>query len=109
MPGPVLTTTSTVQCPHGGRAILTTANARVTGGGAPILLDTDIHPVVGCAFVVALKPSPCIRIQWVAGAARARIGTAPLVASSIGVCYSPEGAPQGVAIVVNTQPKVSAQ
>ena len=109
MPGPVLTTTSTVLCPHGGRAILATSNARVTAGGAPVLLDTDIHPVVGCAFVVALKPSPCIRIQWVAGAARTRIGSAPLVTSSIGVCYSPDGAPQGVAIVVNTQPKVSAQ
>lgn len=108
MPGPVLTTTSTVQCPHGGRAILATANARVTAEGAPVLIDTDIHPVVGCAFVVAAKPSPCVRIQWVAGAARVRIGSASLVQSSIGLCYSPEGAPQGVAIVVNTQSKVSA-
>lgn len=109
MPGPVLTTASTILCPHGGSAILTTANARVTAGGAPALLETDVHAVVGCPFVIALKPSPCVRIQWLAGAARARAGAPVLTQSSIGICYSPESAPQGVAIVVNTQPKVSAQ
>lgn len=109
MPGPALTTTSTIACPHGGQAILSTANARVSAGGAPVLLQTDIHPVAGCPFVVALKPSPCIRIQWITGAARAHIGAGALLQDSIGICYSPEGAPQGVAIVVNTQPKVFAQ
>jgi hypothetical protein len=109
MPGGVLTTASTILCPHGGIAVLTTANARVTAGGAPVLLESDIHTVAGCPFVIALKPSPCIRIQWAAGAARAQAGAPVLAQSSIGICFSPESAPQGVAIVVNTQPKVSAQ
>ena len=109
MPGQVLTTASTIMCPHGGSAILTTANARVTAVGSPALLETDIHTVAGCPFVIGLKPSPCIRIQWMAGAARTQAGAPVLVQSSIGICYSPESAPQGVAIVVNTQPKVSAQ
>jgi hypothetical protein len=109
MPGQVLTTASSIMCPHGGTAILTTANARVKAGSAPALLESDIHTVAGCPFVIVLKPSPCIRIQWSAGAAQVKAGGPVLVQSSIGICYSPEGAPQGVAIVVNTQPKVSAR
>jgi hypothetical protein len=35
-------------------------------------------------------------------------GAKPLTDSSIGICYSPEGAPQGVAVVVQTQQKVDA-
>jgi hypothetical protein len=108
MPGQVLTTASTIMCPHGGSAILMTSNARVTAG-APVLLETDIHPVAGCPFVIGLKPSPCIRIQWQAGATRVNVNTPVLVQSSIGICYSPESAPQGIAIIVNTQLKVSAQ
>jgi hypothetical protein len=36
-------------------------------------------------------------------------GTPVLTQSSIGMCYSPESAIQGVAVIVNTQMKVSAQ
>lgn len=109
MPGEVLTISSTIQCPHGGSAILTTSNARVTANGAFALLETDIHPVAGCPFVIGVKPSPCVRIEWAAGATKVTAHAAVLVRSSIGKCISPEGAPQGVAIVANTQPKVSAQ
>ena len=52
MPGGVLTTASTILCPHGGIAVLTTANARVTAGGAPVLLESDIHTVAGCPFEI---------------------------------------------------------
>lgn len=111
MPGHLLTTASTVQCPHGGQAILFTSNARVTAAGAPVLLVSDVHPVVGCPFTLpGPKPSPCVRIEWAAPAGRSDVGgTAPLVKSSVGKCISPEGAPQGVAIIVNTQTKDSSQ
>ena len=110
MPGNILTTASSIMCPHGGQAILMTSNARSTADGAPALLQTDVHPVAGCPFFIGLKPSPCIRIEWQAGAARATVdGTPVLVQSSIGLCYSPESAPQGVAVIVNTQMKASAQ
>jgi hypothetical protein len=109
MPGEILTTASSIMCPHGGTAILTTSNASVKAGGAPALLQSDNNIVAGCPFVIALKPSPCVRIQWLAGSARAQAGSPVLVQSSVGMCFSPEGLPQGVAIVVNTQPKVSAQ
>ena len=110
MPGTILTTSSTITCTHGGQAILLTANAKVTVDGAPALLESDIHPVVGCPFTVGPKYSPCIRIEWTAGAAKATINdTKVLVKSSIGKCINGEGAPQGLALIMNTQMKVTAQ
>jgi len=110
MPGTILTTTSTVTCIHGGQAILLTANTKVMVDGAPALLETDIHPVAGCPFTIGPKYSPCVRIEWTAGAAKVTIdGTKVLVRSSIGKCISAEGAPQGIALIMNTQMKGSAQ
>jgi hypothetical protein len=110
MPGNNLTTASQIMCPHAGQAILFTSNTRVLAGGAPVLLETDVHPVVGCPFTIGPKYSPCIRIEWTAGASKATVnGTPVLVQSSIGKCISPEGAPQGVAVVANTQMSASSQ
>ena len=110
MPGNVLTTASTIQCPHGGRAVLTTSNTRAFAGGALVLLEADVHPVLGCPFTIGLKYSPCLRIEWTAGASKATVqGVKVLVQSSIGKCINPEGAPQGVAIVVTSQMKAFAQ
>ncbi len=114
MPGNVLTISSTVLCPHGGSAMLTTANAKMVVDGAPALLESDVHSVAGCPFQIPVgtgtKPSPCIKIEWAGGAAQLQVnGVGVLLQSSIGKCSSPEGAVQGIAIIVNTQVKISAQ
>jgi hypothetical protein len=100
-------------CPHGGSAILTTSNTRLLVGQVPALLQTDVHAVAGCPFQipfgVGTKPSPCIRIQWLSGSTRLTAGAGGvLVQSSVGLCFSPEGVPQGVAIIAATQPGTSA-
>ena len=114
MPGNVLTISSTILCTHGGSAILTTANSKVMVDNVPALLESDIHSVAGCPFQIPIgtgtKPSPCIRIQWSGGATEMQVnGVGVLLQSSVGTCYSPEGAPQGVANIVTTQMKVSAR
>ena len=109
MPGPVLTTASQIKCLHGAPAELNTTNAVTSAQRNNILLESDIHMVTGCPFFIGLKPSPCIRIEWTAGASNATIGgTKVLVRSSVGKCINAEGAVQGVAIIVQTQMKVSA-
>ena len=110
MPGYILTIASTIMCTHGGQAMLTTANAQVKVDGVPALIESDIHPVVGCPFTVPPgKPQPCIRIEWTGGAMMCKAnGTGVLTQSSIGKCISPEGAPQGIAIVAMTQMKATA-
>ncbi len=109
MPAPILTISSTIICPHGGQATLTTSNTALNVDAMPALMQSDIHTVVGCPFTLpGPKPSPCIRIQWSGGStAVGGNGTPVLVATSIGQCYSAEGAVQGVAVIINTQAKVS--
>ena len=110
MPGKQMTTRAVVICPHGGQAQLITMNTKVSADGSMILLETDIHPVVGCPFSVGSKYSPCVRITWSAGSQRTSItGTATLTTGSIGQCVNAEGAVQGVATIVTTQQRTSAQ
>lgn len=114
MPGNILNVSSTVMCMHGGSAILTTANTKVMADNVPALLESDVHSVAGCPFQIPVgpgtKPSPCIRIEWSAGSTQLQVnGVGVLLKSSIGKCYSPEGAMQGMANIANTQLKVSAK
>jgi hypothetical protein len=111
MAGKLLTTMSRVMCPHGGQAILTTADrhlaAQVPSGA--VLLETDVHSVVGCPFTVGVKYSPCVRIEWSAGSQAVAVGQTPaLTMSSVGRCLNAEGAPQGVAVKQLTQGKAAA-
>jgi hypothetical protein len=91
--------------------MLTTSNTNVTAGGAPVLLESDVHPVVGCPFTLPPpKYSPCVRIEWSGGAATTTVKGVPvLTVSSVGKCLSAEGAPQGVATITSTQTKGSAR
>jgi hypothetical protein len=103
-----LTTASQVMCPHGGHVTLTSINTTVKAWGAPVLLESDQHVVAGCAFTIGPKPSPCVRVQWSVGSTKTAAGAKPLTEASVGTCYGPEGAPQGLAIVISTQPTVRA-
>ena len=107
MPGYVLTTMSQVLCTHGGKAMLTTANTKVKIQSAPALLETDVHTVTGCTFTLpGPKPSPCVRIEWTAGAVlNKNDGTKLLIQTSVGKCMSAEGAMQGIANIAQTQMK----
>ena len=101
---PLLTTTSTVMCPHAGQATLVTSNTLARIDEAPILLETDIHPVAGCTFAPGGVYTPCVLIRWAAGATMTKIyGIPVLLQTSIGVCYNAAQAPQGVALIVQTQ------
>jgi hypothetical protein len=101
---PLLTTTSTVMCPHSGQAMLTTTNTEALVDGAPVLLQTDQHPVVGCPFTVGVVYTPCVLIRWSTGATQTKIHEVPvLLQTSIGVCFNAAQAPQGVAVVAQTQ------
>src|SRR3954447_17689808 len=103
MPAPILTMGATIMCPHGGHAILATTNAKVILRGMPALTSSDIHTILGCPFVIVLKPSPCVRIQWLPSPSKLSGpgGVQLLTMASIGLCLSPEQAPQGPALITN--------
>jgi hypothetical protein len=102
---PILTIASTVMCPHGGIAQLVTSNTEALVDGAPMLLQTDVHPIIGCPFTPALS-SPCVSIRWVTAATHTALHGVPvLLQSSVGLCLNAAQLPQGIALVVQTQQK----
>ncbi len=101
---PLLTTASTVICPHAGQALLTTSDTQAIVLGAPVLLLSDQHSIVGCSFAPGGVPSPCLTIQWLTGATQSTIAGIPaLLQTSVGLCLNALQVPQGPAIVVQTQ------
>jgi hypothetical protein len=101
---PLLTTASTVICPHGGMAVLTTRNSQALVLGAPVLLQNELHSVMGCAFAPGGVPTPCLTVQWLTGGTQSAIGGVPaLLQSSVGLCLNAAQAPQGTAIVLQAQ------
>ena len=100
---PILTTTSTVMCPHGGQALLLTSNTEALIDGAPALLQTDVHPIIGCPFT-PVAYSPCVTVRWITAATQTSVRNVPvLLQTSVGLCLNAAQAPQGIAIVVQVQ------
>ena len=100
---PILTTTSTVMCPHGGQALLLTTNTEALIDGAPALLQTDVHPIVGCPFT-PIAYSPCVTIRWLTAATQTSVRNVPvLLQTSVGLCLNAAQAPQGIAVVAQVQ------
>lgn len=114
MPGFLLHENAVVNCTHGAKATIVTTNKRVKVMGQAVAVVVDVTTVAGCPFQIPVgagtKPSPCLKIQWSAPAARVKVmGQPVLVQSSVGLCQSPEQAPQGNAIVAGQQQRVKAQ
>jgi hypothetical protein len=109
MGAPILQAGCTMMCPHGGQVQVVASQSKVTLGGAPALLAGDTTTVAGCVFTVGPKPQPCLTVQWSAPATKVKIANqAPLLKTSIGLCKSAEGIPQGPVQIVSTQTKVLA-
>lgn len=101
---PILTTTSSVMCPHAGQAQLVTTNTDAIVNGSSMLLQTDIHTLTGCTFAPGGVPTPCVTIRWVTGATQTQIRGVPVVLqNSVGLCLNAAQVPQGVALIVQVQ------
>lgn len=109
MAAPILEAGCSMMCPHGGQVQVTASQFKVKLGGKPALLAGDTTTVAGCAFAVGTKPQPCITVQWSMPATKVKIANqAPLLKTSIGLCKSAEGIPQGPVQIVSCQTKVLA-
>lgn len=107
---PLLTTTATILCPHGGTVIAQSA-APAKAGQAPVLRTADTFTVAGCAFSTpATGPHPCVTVAWTQPAAAVTVaGDRPLTTASIGLCKAADQAVQGVAIVSPAQVRAAAR
>lgn len=107
MPGTLLHAGATALCPHGGQVQIVPSSPRVRVSGQPVATLQDNTLVAGCAFVVVLKPQPCVRVQWLVPATRVRVGGQPaLLQSSSGLCMSADQIPGGPPNVIVTQLRV---
>lgn len=107
MPG-LLSTASTLMCPHGGMVTAIASQARASVGGAPLVLATDTFLIAGCAFSPG-SPHPCVLVQWQLPAQRTTAaGTPTLTDASIGFCLAADGAMQGPVIVASTQQRATS-
>lgn len=107
MPGPLLTLATSMQCPHGAKATPVPSQSKVLIDKSAALVASDTGTVAGCPFTLpGPKPSPCVTVQWTAPAIKVLLAGQPaLLASSVGLCKSPEQAPQGP-VVASPSPKV---
>ncbi len=105
MPGFLLHAGATVQCAHGGQAMPTTVNPRVTVMGQPIVLQPSPFTIAGCPFTTpASNPLPCLTAQWTTAATRIVSNGMPvLLLDSQAIC-TPNGTPL---LITSTQTRVT--
>jgi hypothetical protein len=109
MSAPLVQLGSSMMCPHGGTVLQIASQSAVTAGGQPVLLPSDATSVVGCPFFIGTVAHPCVTVQWSGMAMKTQIQQqAPLLATSMGLCQGPDGAPQGTVIMSGVQTKVLA-
>lgn len=100
----LLTTSSTMMCPHGGTVMPMPGQTQAVAD-SPVLRMSDTCTIVGCPFNIATVPNPCVTVQWVQGATRVQAGgDFVLNESSVGLCLAATQAPQGSVVIAATQP-----
>ena len=84
------------------RHISATFTAFRVAGRRPMLLS-DLYTVVGCPFMVGMRPSPCSHVFWVRASTTLLVrGIPALTLGSIGMCMGGSG-PQGPALITQCQ------
>jgi hypothetical protein len=107
MPGPVLISTTTVQCAHVGMGTPVTPNPRVSIGGQPVATIATTYTVAGCTFpAISSGGPPCVTAQFTTAATRVTAGGQPLLLADSQGISTPNGTPL---IVIPNQVRVNAQ
>ncbi|HEV7786182.1 MAG TPA: hypothetical protein VGQ28_12640 [Thermoanaerobaculia bacterium] len=107
MPGFLFHVGASAICPHGGQISTTSSNTRVFVSNQAVATSADTSLVAGCAFAVGTKPQPCIKVLWLAPAARVMVNHQPaILQTSQALCQSAEQIPQGPPTVIAGQMRV---
>ena len=92
MPGFLVQQGATVMCVHGGQAIPTVPNPRITLEGMPSSTISAPWIVAGCPGIPPGVP-PCVTAQWVMGTTRVTSNGQLLVVMSGQAVCAPPGTP----------------
>jgi hypothetical protein len=107
--GKLLTTASSLSCPHGGTVSATSSNSRTKADGSYVVRSNDTFTISGCSFTLPSgSPHPCVTVQWIVSAMRDSVlQDKVLTTDSVGLCQAADQVPQGSVLINNTQSKVS--
>ena len=90
MPGFLLHVGATVQCMHPpGQAQPTVPDLRVKVSGQPIVTQSTVHTVAGCALTGSAPP--CVTAQWVSAAIRVKASGQPVLLQDSQALCTPTG------------------
>lgn len=105
MPGYLLHEGATVMCSHGGQAMPTVTNTRVTVNNMATVAMTSTYTVSGCAMPPPPSGNgPCVTAQFTTGATRiTSTGQPLLLLDSMATCV-PTGTPLVISV---TQTRVT--
>ena len=93
-------------CAHGGQAMPTSPNPRVTVSGQPSVTITAPYTVAGCTLPTPPTANgPCVTATWLTGSTRVLSNGQPLVVQSSSAICTPTGTPL---MIVVTQTRVTA-
>lgn len=111
MAAPLLTISSSLQCPHGGTVSIVSTNTNAKATDA-LVLASDTFTIAGCPFQIPIGtgtvPHPCVKVQWTKTNLMTTVnGTPTLAQDSVGLCLAADQVPQGPVSIVQTQPLVS--
>lgn len=111
MPGPVLHTGASAQCPHGAPLQILAASPRVSVGGMPVAVLSDPGVIAGCPFTLPNgTPQPCTTTKWLVAATRVMASGQPVLINPLtALCVSATQVPQGPPIITGSQSRVIAQ
>ncbi|WP_425097918.1 hypothetical protein [Tropicibacter sp. S64] len=102
-----LTEATKLTCPHGASCTVTATEQSVSATTGKLLKPTDSFTVSGCQFKIpagpAQIPSPCTTVVWLFSSMR--VQGPYLTQSSVGVCFSALGFPQGTLTIANPDPR----
>jgi hypothetical protein len=99
----LLTTSSIMQCPHGGLVNVLSSDTRVRAVSSFVLRSSDTFTVAGCPFSPG-TPHPCVRVQWVQPSLKSQaMGDFTLTEESVGLCVAADMAVQGTVLISFTQ------
>lgn len=109
----LLTTGSSLQCPHGGTVSIVSTNTKAMATAA-LALANDTFTISGCPFQIPVGtgsvPHPCVRVQWLKTNLQTKVNSVPTLSQdSQGLCLAADQVPQGPVSIVNTQPKATGR
>lgn len=93
MPGFLLHQGAMVLCAHPpGQATPTVVNPRVKVSGQPIVMQTSVYTIAGCALASIPSP-PCATATWITAATRVRANNIPVLLQDSQSTCVPTGTP----------------